>query len=45
MICSDPAVSGMIAPTSLAQLEENLKSLEVTLTPEQMARLNTAGNP
>jgi aryl-alcohol dehydrogenase-like predicted oxidoreductase len=45
LIGSDPAIIPLTAPTSLAQLEENLKSLEVTLTPEQMARLNTAGNP
>jgi aryl-alcohol dehydrogenase-like predicted oxidoreductase len=45
LIGSHPAIIPLTAPTSLAQLEENLKSLAVTLTPEQMARLNTAGNP
>ncbi len=40
-----PAIIPLTAPTSLAQLEENLKSLDVTLTSAQMDRLNTAGNP
>jgi aryl-alcohol dehydrogenase-like predicted oxidoreductase len=40
-----PAIIPLTAPTSLAQLQENLKSLDVVLTPEQLERLSTAGNP
>jgi aryl-alcohol dehydrogenase-like predicted oxidoreductase len=45
LLQQQPAIIPLTAPTSLAQLEENLKSLDVALTPEQMERLNEAGNP
>ncbi|MCU0501733.1 MAG: aldo/keto reductase [Anaerolineae bacterium] len=45
LLDSQPSIIPLTAPTSLAQLEENLKSLAVSLTPEQMERLTTAGNP
>jgi len=45
LLASNPAVIPLTAPTTLAQLAENLKGLDVVLSPEQMARLDTAGNP
>ncbi len=45
LLQGQPAIIPLTAPTSLTQLEENLKSLDVVLTPEQVERLNTAGNP
>jgi aryl-alcohol dehydrogenase-like predicted oxidoreductase len=45
MLQSEPAVIPLTAPTTLNQLEENLRGLDVRLSPEQMQRLNTAGNP
>jgi aryl-alcohol dehydrogenase-like predicted oxidoreductase len=45
LLNGQPSIIPLTAPTSLAQLEENLKSLAVSLTPEQMERLTTAGNP
>ena len=45
LLGGQPSIIPLTAPTSLAQLEENLKSLTVSLTPEQMERLTTAGNP
>ncbi len=45
LLGGQPAIIPLTAPTSLAQLAENLKSLTVSLTPEQMERLTTAGNP
>ena len=45
LLQGSPAIIPLTAPTSLAQLEENLGGLNLTLVPEQLARLNTAGNP
>ena len=45
LLQGQPAIIPLTAPTSLAQLEENLKSLDVALTAEQWQRLNAAGNP
>ena len=45
LLGGQPSIIPLTAPTSLAQLEENLKSLAVSLAPEQMERLTTAGNP
>lgn len=45
MLSSDPRVLPIIAGSRMEQLEENLAALDVTLSPEQMERLNAAGNP
>ena len=42
---SSPAVLPIIAGSKPEQVKENLGALSVTLTDEQMERLNTAGNP
>jgi aryl-alcohol dehydrogenase-like predicted oxidoreductase len=43
MLHSDPAIIPLTAPTSIAQLAENLKAVEVRLSTEQMRRLDEAG--
>ena len=45
MLQSDPLVLPIIAGSRPDQLYENLASLGITLTREQIERLNTAGNP
>ena len=45
LLQGSPAIVPLTAPTSLTQLDENLKCLDVVLTPEQVERLSTAGNP
>jgi aryl-alcohol dehydrogenase-like predicted oxidoreductase len=45
MLASDPMVLPIVAGSRREQLSENLAALDVKLTPEQMERLNTAGNP
>lgn len=45
MLQSDPVAIPIIAGSRLEQLEENLAALDLSLDAEQMARLDTAGNP
>jgi aryl-alcohol dehydrogenase-like predicted oxidoreductase len=42
---SDPPVLPIIAGSRTEQLAENIGALEMTLTDQQMQRLNTAGDP
>ena len=42
---SEPAVLPIIAGSRPAQLQENIGALDVDLSAEQMAALNTSGNP
>jgi aryl-alcohol dehydrogenase-like predicted oxidoreductase len=42
---SDPAILPIIAGSKIEQLQENIAALDVTLTSDQMTRLDTAGNP
>ncbi len=42
---SDPAILPIIAGSKIAQLQENIAALDVTLSSDQMSRLDTAGNP
>jgi aryl-alcohol dehydrogenase-like predicted oxidoreductase len=42
---SEPAVLPIIAGSKTEQLKENIAALDITLSGEQMERLNTAGNP
>jgi aryl-alcohol dehydrogenase-like predicted oxidoreductase len=42
---SDPPVLPIIAGSRPEQLAENMAALDITLTEEQVARLDTAGNP
>ena len=42
---STPFVLPIIAGSSTDQLDENISALDVTLSDDQMERLNTAGNP
>jgi aryl-alcohol dehydrogenase-like predicted oxidoreductase len=42
---SEPAILPIIAGSNTEQLRENMAALEVTLTREQMDRLDAAGNP
>ena len=42
---SDPPVLPIIAGSRMEQLRENLAALEIELSANHMARLNTAGNP
>ena len=43
---AQPAVSSLIiGATKVAQLQDNIASLEVTLLPEQIATLNAASEP
>lgn len=41
---SDPPVIPIIAGSSVAQLDENIRALDIRLTDAQMVRLNEAGN-
>jgi len=43
MLASDPPVLPLIAASTREQLAENIAALQVTLTAEQMARLDSAG--
>ena len=45
LIGGDPAIIPLTAPTSVAQLEANLESLNIELTADQRTRLDEAGNP
>lgn len=45
MLAGDPPVLPIVAGSRPEQLLENIAALDVRLTPEQMARLDTAGNP
>jgi len=45
MLAGSPATIPLTAPTTVAQLEENLAALDVRLSQEQITRLSTAGNP
>jgi len=45
LLHSDPPVLPIIAGSQPAQLKENLAALDLTLTAEQMRRLDSAGNP
>jgi aryl-alcohol dehydrogenase-like predicted oxidoreductase len=42
---SRPAILPIIAGSSIEQVAENIAALEITLSEEQMEKLNTAGNP
>ncbi len=42
---SEPAVLPIIAASQTAQLSENINALDISLSRDQMARLNAAGNP
>ncbi|MEM8487615.1 MAG: aldo/keto reductase, partial [Bacteroidota bacterium] len=42
---SSPFVLPIIAGSKTAQLDENISALDLTLSADQMERLNTAGNP
>ena len=42
---SDPPVLPIIAGSQPEQLAENIAALDVTLTDDQVRRLDTAGNP
>ena len=42
MVQSDPPVIPLVAASTVGQMEENLRALEIALSPEQMARLNEA---
>jgi aryl-alcohol dehydrogenase-like predicted oxidoreductase len=43
MLQSDPPVLPLIAASTAGQLKENIDALNITLSAEQMKRLNTAG--
>jgi len=45
MLHSDPPVLPIIAGSKPEQLTENIAGLDITLTEDQMRRLDTAGNP
>ena len=45
MLQSTPPVLPLVSAGTLAQLDEDLGSLDVTLSREQMARLDSAGTP
>ena len=42
---SDPAILPIIAGSKVEQLQENIAALNITLSSEQMSRLDAAGNP
>jgi aryl-alcohol dehydrogenase-like predicted oxidoreductase len=42
MTQSDPPVIPLVAASTTAQMQENLGALEIDLSAEQMARLNSA---
>src|ERR1700742_133449 len=41
----EPAILPIIAGSKTEQLKENIAALDITISGEQMERLNTAGNP
>ena len=43
MLQSDPPVLPLVAASTSAQLQENIDALDITLSEEQVARLNAAG--
>ena len=43
MMQSDPPVLPLIAASTSQQLQENIDALDITLSTEQMVRLNEAG--
>lgn len=45
MLASEPRILPIIAGSTPAQIRENIAALDVALTPEQVTRLDTAGNP
>ena len=45
MLGGDPPVLPIVAGSRPEQLLENLGAADLALTPEQMRRLDTAGNP
>lgn len=45
MLAGSPQVLPIVAGSRLEQLSENIAALDVTLTGDQLQRLNTAGNP
>jgi aryl-alcohol dehydrogenase-like predicted oxidoreductase len=45
MLHGDPPVLPIVGGSRLEQLAENLAAVDVRLTPEQVKRLDTAGNP
>jgi aryl-alcohol dehydrogenase-like predicted oxidoreductase len=45
LLGGDPAIIPLTAPTRLEQLEENLAALAIELSADELARLDTAGNP
>jgi aryl-alcohol dehydrogenase-like predicted oxidoreductase len=42
---SDPAILPIIAGSKIEQLRENIAALDITLSSEQLSRLDVAGNP
>jgi aryl-alcohol dehydrogenase-like predicted oxidoreductase len=42
MVQSDPPVIPLVAGSTVGQMEENLRALDIELSPEQMTRLNEA---
>jgi aryl-alcohol dehydrogenase-like predicted oxidoreductase len=42
---SEPAIMPIIAGSKTEQFKENIAALDITLSGDQMERLNTAGNP
>jgi len=42
MVQSDPPVIPLVAASKVRHMDENLRALEIELSPEQMARLNEA---
>ncbi len=42
---SDPPILPIVATSNMAQLAENIGALELSLSEDQMRRLDTAGNP
>jgi aryl-alcohol dehydrogenase-like predicted oxidoreductase len=42
---SDPAILPIIAGSKIEQLRENIAALDLTLSSDQMRRLDAAGNP
>ena len=45
MLQNDPPMVAIIAGSQPQQLNENIAALHLTLTPDQITRLDTAGNP
>lgn len=45
MLASDPMVLPLLTAGTIEQMDENIGSLDITLSLEQMELLNTAGNP